>query len=195
MAIRWTHPSSNIRSAQYRALRPKAPAKDPAVICIQTPVWTSLLMTSYRDGTHDSRSGWVRIGDVARDHQIEEKILELRRRRMVRRLDQHVARIGNGQETAGSEPRDEIGGHMDVRAGDKLQRNPFLIESCLKLLDGEPDVRPGIMIEARQNMWGASNGRYPLPGHRLCHGQRYGQIARAVVDPGQDVAMKVDQGS
>ena len=114
---------------------------------------------------------------------------------MVRRLDQHVARIGNGQETAGSEPRDEIGGHMDIRAADKLKRNPFLIESALKLLDGEPDGRPGIMIKARQNMRGARNRRYPLPGHRFCHGQGYGQIARPVVDPGQDVAMKVDHRS
>ena len=84
---------------------------------------------------------------VARDHQVEEEILQLRRRRMMRRFNQHVARIGDGQEMAGTKPGNEIGGHVNVRAGGQAKRNSLLIEKFLESLGCLPNGRAGIMIK------------------------------------------------
>ena len=47
---------------------------------------------------------------IAGEHQFEKEVLQLRRRRMMRRFDQHVARIGERQQAARTQARDEIGG-------------------------------------------------------------------------------------
>ena len=46
VARRWTFPSSSSLSAQYRAFRPKSPAKDPAVIWNQAPASLSRSMAA-----------------------------------------------------------------------------------------------------------------------------------------------------
>jgi hypothetical protein len=88
-------------------------------------------------------------GHIAGDHEIEEEILQLRRRRMVRRLDQDVARIGDGKQAAGAQAGDEIRAHVDVGAGDQPQRNCLAVEDVLQLDSGLPDRRTGIMVKAR----------------------------------------------
>ena len=120
--------------------------------------------------------------DISRDHQIKEKILQLRRRRVMRRFDQHVAGISNGQETAVAKPRDKIGRHMDIRPGGEAKRNPLLIEKVLQLRRRLPDGRSRIMIEPGQNMRGASDLCHALRDHHPRHSQRYRRIARAIVN-------------
>jgi hypothetical protein len=131
--------------------------------------------------------------DIARDHQVEEKFLQLGRRRVVRRLDQHVARISNGQESAGTKPRNEIWGHMDVGPRNKAKRNTLLIEKLLQSMDRVPDVGPRVMIKPGQNMRGARNSRHALRGHKPRHGEGDGRIASPVVDSWQDMAVQIDQ--
>lgn len=129
---------------------------------------------------------------VSGNRQVEEEVLQLRRRGVMRRLDQHVARISDRQELARSKPGKEVGSHVDIRSGDQAQRNSVLIEHVLK--------RPGrlanrwtiIVIETRQDVRRTGKDRYALGDRSLGHRQRDGQIARPVVDPGQDMAMQVD---
>lgn len=68
---------------------------------------------------------------------------------MMRRLDQHVAGIGDGKELAGAKARDEIGSHVNVRTGGQPKRDSFFIENILELQGGLPDSRAGIMVQSR----------------------------------------------
>ena len=57
---------------------------------------------------------------IALDHQVEKEIFQLRRSRMVRWFDQHVARIGDREQLTGTKSRHESRGHVDIGATDKL---------------------------------------------------------------------------
>jgi hypothetical protein len=121
-------------------------------------------------------------GHIAGDQEIEKEILQLRRRRMVRRLDQDVAGIGDRKQSAGAKPGHKIGGHMNVSAGGQLEVNAVFIKRNLELFYGLPNRRTRIVVEARQDMRCAGNYRYALLDRRPRHLQRNGQIAGTVVD-------------
>ncbi len=86
---------------------------------------------------------------IACDHQVEKKLLQLGRRRVVRRLNQHVAGIGDGKELAGAKAGDEIRSHVNVRSSSQPKRDSFFIENILELQGGLPDSRTGIMVQSR----------------------------------------------
>jgi hypothetical protein len=119
---------------------------------------------------------------IAGGHQVEEKLLDVRRCRVVGRLDQHVAGIGDRKQLAGAKPGNEIRGHMDVSAGGQLQRNAVFVKRILKLFYGLPNRRARIVVQARQDMRRAGDHRYALLDRRPRHLQRDGQIAGTVVD-------------
>ncbi len=53
---------------------------------------------------------------------------------MMRRFHQYVARIGERQQPAGAQTRDEIGSHVNVGAGCKAQGNAFVVENDLQAI-------------------------------------------------------------
>jgi hypothetical protein len=129
---------------------------------------------------------------VSGDRQVEEEVLQLRRRGVMRRLNQHVARISDRQELARSKSGNEVGGHVDIRTGDQAQRNSVLVERVLQRLSRLANRRPVIVVETRQDVRRTGKNSYALRNRRLGHRQRDGQIARAVVDSGQDMAMQIN---
>ena len=129
---------------------------------------------------------------VSGNRQVEEKVLQLRRRGVMRRLNQHVARISDRQELTRSKPGNEVGSHVNVGAGDQAQRNSILVEHVLERLSRLANRRPLIVIETGQDVRRAGENRYPLGNRGLGHSPRDGQIARPVIDPGQDMAMQIN---
>ena len=111
---------------------------------------------------------------IAGGHEVEEKLLDVGGRRMVGRLDQHVAGIGDRKQLAGAKPGNEIGGHMHVRAGGQPQRDAVFVKRVLKLFYGLPNRRTGIVIQARQDMRRAGDHRYALLNRCPRHLQRDG---------------------
>jgi hypothetical protein len=89
----------------------------------------------------------------------------------MRRLDQHVTRIGNRQKPARPETGDEIGRHVDVRAGHEAKRNTVLVENVLKFADRFANRRAGIVVEAGQDMGRTGNNCDSLSHGRFRHGQ------------------------
>lgn len=81
---------------------------------------------------------------------------------------------------------------MDIRASHELKRNILLIQAGLQLGDSLPNRRPGIMIEAGQNVRGAGDYGYALRELCLRHRKRHGQIASPVIKARQNMAVKVD---
>ena len=49
---------------------------------------------------------------------------------MVGRLDQHIARVVEGEQPARAEPGNKIRHHVDVGSGDQAQRNALSVEAC-----------------------------------------------------------------
>lgn len=131
-------------------------------------------------------------GHIARHDQIEKEILQLWRCRMVRRFHQHVARIGDRKQAAGAQTGNKIGAHMNIRTGHEAKRDAFRIERGLKFRDRLPDPGAGIMIKAGEDVGRARHHFHALIHRHFRHLQRHGQVAGAVVQPCQHVAMKVD---
>jgi hypothetical protein len=102
--------------------------------------------------------------------------------RVVRRLDENVTRVAQREQPPGLEARDKIGHHMIVGAGNETQGNSFLIERVLQLLDGSPDLRTGVVVQARQNMWSAGDHRNAVSRPRPGHFESDAEIGGSVID-------------
>jgi len=111
---------------------------------------------------------------------------------MVRRFNQHVARVGERQQAAGTQARDEIGDHVDVGAGCKAQGNAFLVENALQALGGFAQRRAGVVVQSREDVRGAGYDRYALGDGGFRHVERNRKVARPIVDTRQDMAMKIN---
>ncbi len=85
---------------------------------------------------------------IAGSHQIEEEGFEVRRHRMMRRLDQHVARIGERNQLSGAQAGHEILTHMHIGPMHQTQRDGFSLKALLQRRDRLPDRRSGIMVKA-----------------------------------------------
>jgi hypothetical protein len=80
----------------------------------------------------------------------------------MRRLDQHIARIGKRKQMTRAKARGEIRRHVNIRTGNEPQCDSLLVENALQLLHGLPDCGAGIMIEPGQNMRRARHNRDAL---------------------------------
>jgi hypothetical protein len=67
---------------------------------------------------------------------------------MMRRLDQHVARIGERNQLPGAQAGHEVRAHMHVGAMHQAQRDGFSLKALLQRRDRLPDPRSGIMVKA-----------------------------------------------
>lgn len=87
----------------------------------------------------------------------------------MRRLNQHVARIGERKQVTRTKSRDETGGHVNIRTSDQAQRDSLLVENGLQMPGSLPDGGARIMIQAGQDMRRAGHDRYALRDRRLRH--------------------------
>lgn len=81
---------------------------------------------------------------------------------------------------------------MHICARRQCQRNAALVELELQLANLPDDVRSGVVIQARQDVWRAGDGRHAVFDEGVGHLQRNRQICRSVVECRQDVAVKID---
>src|SRR5262249_14602443 len=79
------------------------------------------------------------------DH-LEEKVLQLGWRRVMRRFNEDVARIGGRKQAGRTEAAHEKRGYVNVRPSGQLKRDVLLIENFLEPRGGEPNLRTGIMV-------------------------------------------------
>lgn len=121
---------------------------------------------------------------IAGNRQAEEKILQLRRRGVMRRFHQHIARISDRQHSSRLQSGNEIGRHVNVGAGGQPKRNSILIKGVLQIHNGFADAIALVVIEARQDMRCAGDHRNALSDGSLRHGQRFVQIACTIVNTG-----------
>lgn len=84
---------------------------------------------------------------IAGNDHAEKELLQLRRRRVVRWLNKHVAGISERKQAPGSQPADEIRAHMDVRAGDQTKRDCLCVERFLQPQRRPSDCRTGIQVK------------------------------------------------
>jgi hypothetical protein len=128
---------------------------------------------------------------VAGDQQVEEEILELHRGDVMRGLDQHVARVGERQQAAGSEAGREVRHHVDVGAGDELERDILPRKGQLQCLRCLANLGAAILVEPRQNVRRAGHDGDTVSRRQARHVQRRTKIPRTVVDARQQMAMQV----
>ncbi len=108
---------------------------------------------------------------ITGNREIEEEILQLRWRGVMRRLDQHVTRIGDRKEPPRFQSADKIGRHMNIGAGCEAERNSRLVESVLQLHGGVADARSLVVIKPRQNVRRTGDNRDTLVDRGPCHGE------------------------
>ena len=129
---------------------------------------------------------------VARNLQIEEHLIYPRRRDVVRRLDEDVARVGQRQHASVTELRNAVRCNVIVCPRNELQRNVRLVESSLQLADGGANPAIRVLIETGQNVRRACDHGDAVGDERARHIQCCVHIGRAVVDAREDVAVQVD---
>lgn len=131
---------------------------------------------------------------ISTNENIEKQLFQPHRGHVMRRFDQDITGVREGEEVAGLQSCDKIRHDMIVGPGGQLQRDAFPIKSGLERRAGLPDRCPGIMIETGQNMRRAGEDRYAIGHRRARHGERDGEIGGAVIETGKDVAMQVNHG-
>lgn len=65
---------------------------------------------------------------VALHHDPEKELFYSRRRNVMRRLDENVASVGEGENVPRSQAGHEIRHQMGVGSGDKFERNSAIVE-------------------------------------------------------------------
>lgn len=110
-------------------------------------------------------------GRVAGRHNAKEQVAQTRRRIVVWRLDENVARVVEREEVAAVEACGEIRNYVIVRARDEAQGNVLRVERKLQLGDFIANLLSRIVIEAWQNVGRAGECRDAVgdPGAR--HGE------------------------
>jgi hypothetical protein len=109
--------------------------------------------------------------NVSGCRQGEKEVLEPRRRHVMRRLDQHIPRVAERQQTACAETGYEIGDHVIVGTRSEAQCDARVVERMLQLRHGLADLRAGIVIKAGQNVRGAGDDKDAVSDGRSRHGQ------------------------
>lgn len=131
----------------------------------------------------------------ARNHEIEQGLVEPRRQDVMWRFDEHVAAIAQRQDLARSQTRDEPWCDVNVGAGRETERESCSVELGLECGHRGADAWSGVVVEARQDVRRARHRAHALRDERLGHRERSGQIRRSIVDAGKNVAMQIDHGA
>ena len=110
----------------------------------------------------------------------------------MRRLDQHITRIGERKQLARPQARNQIGHHMNIGTRGQSQRNPCLIELSLKILNRHTNLRSRIGVQPRQYVRRAGQIGHAISNKHACHRQRNRQIGRPIIDTRQYVTVEID---
>src|SRR5262249_3824300 len=122
--------------------------------------------------------------DIASCQEVEKKLLQPHRRDMVRRLDQNVARIREGEKASGPEPSKKIRHHVHICTGHELEWNALPVERLLQCKCCFPDLGAGIVIEARQDVWRAGDNSYAVLDEQLRHLYRNSDVPCTIIHAG-----------
>jgi len=122
----------------------------------------------------------------------EKELIHSRRGDVVGRLDQDIAAIGEREQVTGLKASDEVGHHVVVRAHDELQGDALIVEDLLQVLHGLADLRTAIMVNAGQDVRRAGDVRHAISDESPRHGQRDRDIARAIIDSRQNMAVQIN---
>jgi hypothetical protein len=82
---------------------------------------------------------------------------------------------------------------MHIRAGHKGDWYAGFSNAFGELGNRSPDCRTAIVIDARQDVWSASNRIDAIGRCHSRHRQRHGEVFRAVVNSRQQVGVQIDQ--
>ena len=93
---------------------------------------------------------------------------------------------------AGTQLRHEIRHNVVIGATDQLQRNAFSIKGFLQSFRRLPNLRTGIMIQARQNVRRTGDDRHTIGHESLGHCNGDSKVGSSVINPRQDVTVQVD---
>jgi hypothetical protein len=114
---------------------------------------------------------------------------------MMGRLDEDVATVVETERLSAVELRNKIRGDMHVAAGDQADRDLRRVELRLQPRDVTADIGAGIVVDAGKDMRGAGDDRDAVGDRQTRHFKGLLQILGAVIDPGKEMAMKIDQCS
>ena len=92
----------------------------------------------------------------------------------MRRFEQNVARICKGKKMSITQAAHKIRSDVVVRSSDETQADLRMIQFPLQLMDRDPNLGPGIIIESGQNVRRAGDALYALRyiGARHIQGDR-----------------------
>ncbi len=131
-------------------------------------------------------------GNAACQKDIEKQILDAGRGDMVERLHQNVGRIGKRKEMPAFEPCNKVRNDVIVGSSRKPERNSRIVKPRLQFLDRLPDLGPGVVVKARQNVRCAGDTLDPLIHISASHRQGCLQIGGPVVDSRKQMTMKIE---
>lgn len=88
---------------------------------------------------------------------------------MVRRFDEHIARVRKRQQMTTLQPADKVGNYVIVGTGQQLQPNALAIENKLQLAHRCTNQRSAVIVDAGHNVRRAGHMSDPVgnqgPGH------------------------------
>ena len=125
--------------------------------------------------------------------KLKNVVLQPGRGHMVGGFEQQIAGVINGQGPAIPKLADQIGGHVDVGPGDQTKGYGGLGKRLLQLQNRVSDGKAVVVVNPRQNVWRAGDGRNAVRHGHSGHSQRFIKGFRAIIDAGQKMAMQVNQ--
>lgn len=124
--------------------------------------------------------------------QIEKRSFDSLRHHVVRRLDEHIARVGKGQHLAAAQSRRAIRRDVIVRTRNQPQRNAFPLEHRLQCAGCVANAIGRIVIEPRQDVRRASDDGNTVGNEGARHFKSDAEVGSTIVEAGQNVTMQID---
>jgi len=132
-------------------------------------------------------------GRIAGGQGVEEGLGKAHGHRVVGRLEQEVPRAMERWVGSAAQTGKQLRHDLDVRTKGELQTDVGLRKRSAQRINGGCDAWGGVFVEPRIDVRRAGGDRDAVRHRDAGHGQRRVQIAGAVVDAGEHVAVQVDQ--
>ena len=107
-------------------------------------------------------------------------------------LQQEIAAAGERRRGPGLEPAEKLGRQMRIRAKREAEGNALVEQPALQRRDPRLDPRGVVLVEPRVDVRRARGGADAVGDRDARHRERGRLVGRAVVDAGQEVAVKVN---
>ena len=131
-------------------------------------------------------------GDKSTSQNVKKQIVEALRQNIMRRLEQDVSAVIQGQYFIIAQACEKIGPDMSIAACHKGEVDSVVPQLRVEFTDTLANVCRLIVVEARQEMRRACHHSDAVIDRHARHIQRGREIGRAVIDARKNMAMQIN---